>query len=126
MRVKVKQRGNFDNFNRYTASYKRISSRIDIDEYARKGLYLLRDATPTDTGKTASSWYYKIDRDRKGFTINYYNSNVTQGVPVIILLQYGHATMGGYYVEGQDIINPAISKVFSDLVDEINGRIKRG
>ena len=93
MRVRVKQSGDFSNFRRYTASYKRLDSSIDVESYAQRGLSLLKNATPTNSGDTAGSWYYNIVRNKKGFRIDYYNSNVTDGVPVIILLQYGHATL---------------------------------
>lgn len=93
---------------------------IDVEalrKYGEMGVQALREATPKDTGKTANSWYYEIIRKTGSVTLQWKNSNIVDGVPVAIVLQYGHATKTGGYVEGRDYINPALQPVF----DEITG-----
>ena len=78
----------------------------------------LASATPIDSGNTANSWYYKIDRDNSSASITFYNSNIQNGVPIAIILQYGHGTNHGGWVEGRDYINPAIQPVFDKIANE--------
>ena len=86
------------------------------DKYGAKGVNVLSAATPVDTGKTASNWYYRIS----GYTIIWGNSNLTTtGVPIAILLQYGHGTRNGGYVQARDFINPAIKVIFEEIADAI-------
>lgn len=82
------------------------------------GVALLRDATPVDTGETASSWYYKIKNQNGYASITFYNSNVVNYVPIAIILQYGHATRNGGWVEGRDYINPALQITFDSMANE--------
>lgn len=89
-----------------------------LAEYGRRGVEILRSATPKDTGKTADSWYYEIKQDRERTTISWCNSNINEGVVIAAIIQYGHATGDGYYVEGVDYINPAMKPVFDDLANE--------
>ena len=116
--IKVKQKGNFLKTERY---FKRVKKGVNIrslEKYARRGVDALASATPVDTGLTARSWYYKIT-DRNGIvTISFNNSNIQNGVPIAIILQYGHGTRNGGWVEGRDYINPAIRSVFDDLTKE--------
>lgn len=87
------------------------------DQLAQKGLMALMDATPKDTYLTANSWTYdiKIDAD-KNIRISWSNSNTTpDGTPIVILLQYGHGTATGGYVQGQDFINGALKETFSEI-----------
>lgn len=87
-------------------------------KYADMGLIALSKYTPVDTGETAASWYYTIDRTKTGASINFCNTNAPSGVKVAILLQYGHATRNGGWVEGVDYINPALKPVFDKLADD--------
>lgn len=86
----------------------------------------LAAATPLDTGETASSWGYRIRRKKDSVTIEWTNSNVVDGVPIAVILQYGHGTRNGGYVQGRDYINPAIRSVFDQLANdawkEVSGR----
>lgn len=84
-----------------------------------KGIAALASATPIDSGLTASSWEYEIIKDRNGYTLSWYNTNVNDGVQVAILLQYGHGTGTGGYVAGTDYINPAIRPIFDQIADEL-------
>ena len=89
-----------------------------LSRYGARGVDILREATPKDTGKTADSWYYEIKQDRDKTTISWCNRNVNNGVVIAAILQYGHGTGDGYYVEGVDYINPAMKPVFDDLANE--------
>ena len=78
----------------------------------------LASATPVDTGLTASSWYYEIKRQNGIVALNFCNSNVNKGVPIAIILQYGHGTSNGGWVEGRDYINPAIQPIFDRIAKD--------
>ena len=101
---------------------KKISSQKflnKIKEYGEKGVEALSNATPVDTGKTAASWSYKVVTTNNSITITWTNSNVVKGVPIAIILQYGHGTRNGGWVEGRDYINPAIQPIFDEIKNEI-------
>lgn len=86
-----------------------------LDKYGRMGVDALSSATPVDTGLTAASWGYRIERTDTSATIIYYNTNVNKGVNIAIILQMGHGTGTGGYVQGRDYINPAIQPVFDKI-----------
>ena len=88
-------------------------------KYAERGLQALRDATPIDTGTTANSWYYKIENNNGITKISYHNSNIVNGVNIAIILEYGHATKNGGWIQGKKYINPAIQPVFDTIVEEV-------
>ena len=98
---------------RNTAEFK------DIERYAREGVEALAAATPVKTGLTAASWSYRIKRDEKSVTIEFLNSNIQNGVPIAIILFYGHGTKNGGYVQGIDYINPALAPVFERIKENI-------
>ena len=89
-----------------------------LEKYARQGVDALSEATPYRTGVTAGSWYYEIDRGKDYAAINFCNSNVNKHVNIAIILQTGHGTGTGGYVQGRDYINPAIQPIFDRLADE--------
>lgn len=93
--------------------------------YGQIGVNALASATPKDTGKAASSWYYQIDRKRGRYTLSWCNDNIEGGAPVVLLIQYGHGTRNGGYVQGRDFINPAILPVFDKIASEVWERIRR-
>lgn len=88
-----------------------------LDKYGRKGVEALSLATPVDTGKTAASWSYEIHHYSGGCSIIWTNSNVNKGENIAILIQYGHGTRNGGYVQGRDYINPALRPVFDEIAD---------
>ena len=90
----------------------------DLDRFGREGVAALASATPVDSGLTASSWYYEVTYTKTGAKITFYNSNIQNGVPIAIILQYGHGTGTGGWVEGRDYINPAIQPVFDRIADD--------
>lgn len=88
-----------------------------LDTICQEGVNALKKATPMDTGLTASSWSYEIKREKNKIVINWNNSNVQNGIPIAIILQYGHGTRYGGYVQGRDYINPAICPIFDKITD---------
>lgn len=115
--ITFNQKGDFSKLNRY---FERLREKIRIgilDKYGREGVQALASATPVDTGKTANSWSYKIVRENGSASIIFSNSNVNKGVQIAIILQYGHGTGTGGWVEGRDYINPAIQPIFDELAD---------
>lgn len=115
--ISFRQKGNFDNLTEYLIKNKRVLRNIDLDQYGRAGVAALMSATPVDTGLTANSWYYEINRSNGRATISFYNSNIQRGIPIAIILQYGHGTGTGGWVEGRDYINPAIQPIFDKIAD---------
>ena len=114
-----RQKGDFSNLMGFLERAKSVVKLSKLDEYGRRGVDALASATPVDSGKTAQSWSYKIRREKNSVAIEFYNSNMTSdNVPVAILLQYGHATRGGGYVEGIDYINPAIQPLFRQIAED--------
>lgn len=108
-------RGDFSKTVNYLNRAKHAVLFGSLDKYGRQGVTALSSATPVDTGLTASSWFYKIERSDSQITITYCNSNIQNGVPIAIILQYGHGTRNGGWVEGRDYINPAIQPIFDDI-----------
>lgn len=92
--------------------------------YGEKGVEALREATPKDTGKTSESWSYEIEKTSNGYSIHWHNSNRADGLNIALLLQYGHATQHGVYVQGIDYINPALQKVFTEMADALWKEVK--
>lgn len=116
--ISFRHKGDFSKATRYLERLKRASSFGILDKYGKEGVAALASATPVDSGLTASSWYYKIERNATSTTIGFYNSHVNQGVPIAIILQYGHGTGTGGWVQGRDYINPAIQPVFDRIVND--------
>lgn len=108
---------------RKTEKFLKKVSRDDIysslERYAKEGVDALSASTPSDTGKTASSWDYEIKKDKTGITIYWTNSNLVDGIPVAILIQYGHGTRSGDYVQGIDFINPALRPIFEKIAENV-------
>lgn len=89
-----------------------------LDKYGREGVRALSENTPRDTGKTAESWEYTIERTADAVRIIWTNSNTTpEGIPIAVLIQYGHATGNGGYVEGRDFINPTMRPIFDAIAN---------
>lgn len=107
--------GNYNKTKKFLHKSKKVRLDSILNKYGRKGVEVLSDATPKDTGLTASSWSYSISHTPNGATVSWKNSNVNNGVPIAIILQYGHGTRNGGYVQGKDYINPAMRPVFDEL-----------
>lgn len=123
--IKVSMKGNFKNTKSFLDKLhsRRFYDRLDY--YGRKGVEALKAATPVDTGTTRDAWNYKIEVNDKHALIAWDNDNKTSdGVPIVVLLQYGHGTRNGGYIRGKDFINPAISPVFDDIVEMLEREVK--
>lgn len=122
--IAFKQKGNL----KKTRKFLKHCSHLNIDEilekYGQQGVEALKLATPRDTGKTAESWSYEIKKEPEKITIIWRNDNLTDGIPVAVLLQYGHATRNGGYVEGIDYINPAIRPIFERIAARAWGEVR--
>ena len=116
--ITFRQKGDFSKLTRYLERVKDAVKLGNLDKYGREGVAALASATPIESGKTASSWYYEIENSNGSATISFYNSNVNKGVPIAIILQYGHGTGTGGWVQGRDYINPAIQPVFDRIAEE--------
>lgn len=120
--INFTHKGNFNHFENFLAKVVHVKPvvRKILEKYGKLGVDALREATPKDTGKTADSWTYDVVEESNGnLKIVWSNTNVANDwVPVAILLQYGHATRNGGYVQGIDYINPAIQSIFHNLADE--------
>lgn len=117
--ITFRQRGDFSKTTRFLERAKEAVHLGVLDKYGRAGVAALSSATPVDTGRTASSWYYEITHTSDSAAITFKNSNINKGVPIAIILQYGHGTRNGGWVEGRDYINPAIQPIFDQLVEEV-------
>lgn len=116
--ITFRHKGDFSKFTKFLERAKEAVHLGDLDKYGREGVKALASATPIDTGKTANSWYYKIERSGNRIALRFNNSNIQNGVPIAIILQYGHGTGTGGWVEGRDYINPSIQPIFDRLVDD--------
>lgn len=116
--ISFRQKGDFSKLTRFLERAKNLVHLSDLDRYGREGVAALASATPVDTGKTAASWYYDIKIDKESASITFNNSNIQNGVPIAIILQYGHGTRNGGWVEGRDYINPVIQPIFDKIAEE--------
>ena len=112
------QTGNFDKTEAYLARLKQEDLSAVLNKYGEMGVNALSNATPTDSGLTAQSWYYTIVSRRGYYSIRWHNSNVHEGIPIAVLIQYGHGTRNGGYVQGRDYIMPAIRPIFDQIANE--------
>ena len=115
--ISFRQKGDFSNLSSYLERVKEKVKLGDLDKYGRAGVSALASATPVDSGQTANSWYYEIERQNGSVSIVFNNSNVNKGVPIAIILQYGHGTGTGGWVQGRDYINPAIQPIFDEIAN---------
>ena len=117
--IRFSHKGDFSKVTNYLEKAKAAVRLSILDKYGRKGVEALASATPVDSGQTANSWYYEIDHKKGSAAINFYNSNNQNGVLIAIIIQYGHGTGTGGWVEGRDYINPAIQPIFDELTNEV-------
>ena len=110
--------GNFDKTEAYLARLKQEDLSAVLNKYGEMGVNALSNATPVDSGLTAASWYYTIESRRGYYSIRWHNSNVQSGLPIAVLIQYGHGTRNGGYVQGRDYIMPAIQPIFDQIAEE--------
>lgn len=116
--IKIRHKGNFSKTTKFFERVRESVHKGNFDRFGREGVAALASATPVESGETANAWYYQIEIKKNTVRITFCNSNVQNGIPVAILLQYGHATKNGGFVEGRDYINPAIQPIFDKIADE--------
>ena len=123
--VMFRQKGNF----KRTSDFLKHASSLNLDtilnQYGQEGEEALRAATPKDTGTTANNWSYSIHKGTGSITITWSNSNIVDGVPIAVILQYGHGTRNGGYVQGTDYINPAMKPIFDKIAQQAWEEVKR-
>lgn len=124
--ISFRQKGDFSKLSRYLTRVK-TASNVDavLAKYGRQGVAALASATPVDSGVTANSWSYEIVKEKNTISIIFNNSNVQNGVPIAIILQYGHGTGTGGWVQGRDYINPAIQPVFDKILNDVWREVTR-
>ncbi len=117
MKVTMTSSGNFNHIEEFFRKIKKRYYLSKIEKYAKQGVDALASVTPVDTGLTASSWGYEIHESDTGIEIYWTNSNINDGVNIAVILQYGHGTGTGGYVQGRDYINPAIQPYFDQIAE---------
>lgn len=117
--ISFRHKGDFSKTSRFLEKAKNAVRRGVLDKYGQQGVTALASATPVKTGKTAQSWYYKIAVTSGSVSITFHNSNIQNGVPIAIVLHYGHGTRNGGWVQGRDYINPAIQPIFDTMVNDV-------
>ena len=116
--ISFKQKGDFSKLTGFLERVKEAVKLGDLNRYGREGVELLASATTKESGLTANSWYYEITHENGSSSISFHNSNINKGVPIAIILQYGHGTRNGGWVEGIDYINPAIQPLFEKIAQD--------
>ena len=116
--IRFRQQGDFTKLTSFLERAKEAIHLGDLDRYGKAGVAALSSATPVESGETARSWYYEIKHQKGSVTISFCNSNIQNGVPIAIILQYGHGTGTGGWVQGRDYINPAIRPIFEQIAKD--------
>ena len=117
--VIVKQKGDFSKTEKFLNTINKKLYYRNLQKYAEQGVAALASATPIDSGTTANSWNYEIRQTKNSVSIYWTNSNVNKGVPIAVIIQYGHATRNGGYVQGRDYINPAMRPIFDKIAENV-------
>ena len=117
--VIVKQKGDFSKTEKFINSISKKQYYRNLQKYAEQGVAALASATPIDSGTTANSWDYEIRQTKNSVSIYWTNSNVNKGVPIAVIIQYGHGTRNGGYVQGRDYINPAMRPIFDKIAENV-------
>ena len=118
MGIVITHRGSFKNTERMFQHMSRFEISRILNKYGERGVAALSAATPVNTGKTAASWDYVVEKTHSGWSISWKNTNVNNGVNIALILQLGHGTGTGGYVEGIDYINPALAPIFDQMANE--------
>lgn len=116
--INIKQKGNLTRLTRYLIKMENAVKTVNLEKYGQAGVKALKSATPQDTGNTANSWYYEIENTKGNSKIKFCNSNIQNGVSIAVILQYGHGTRNGGWVQGRDYINPAIQPIFDAIAQD--------
>lgn len=122
--IVFRQKGSWTKTRRFLKHCRDADLDSILDRYGQEGVEALARATPKATGKTAASWGYRVTKDENRITISWTNTNIVDGVPIAVILQYGHGTRNGGYVEGTDYINPAMRPIFERIAARAWGEVK--
>lgn len=122
--ISLRSKGNFDKTEKFLKASVNSTRNLKLDKYGKRGVAALSAATPVESGLTASSWEYKIEKTKGKATLKFYNKNIQNGVPIAIILQYGHGTKNGGWVEGRDYINPALRPIFDEMAEAVWKEVK--
>ena len=117
--ISIESSGSFRETETFLAALLKNDVQSQLSKYGREGVAALSQATPKDSGKAASSWSYRVTKTRTGYELSWFNDNIENGAKVVLLIQYGHGTGGGGYVEGRDFINPAMKPIFEKIQREV-------
>lgn len=123
--ISFSHKGDFSRSRKYLANVRKAVKVSDLDRFGKEGVAALASMTPVNTGLTASSWYYEIENGNGTSAIKFCNSNIQNGVPIAIILQYGHGTRNGGWVQGRDYINPAVQPIFDEIVKKAWGEVTK-
>ena len=123
--IGFRQKGDFSKTTKFLTKLKQNVDISTFEKYGKKGVAALASATPVDSGLTANSWYYKIEKTNGSISLLFCNSNIQNGVPIAVILQYGHGTRNGGWIQGRDYINPAIQPIFDQIVKEAWGEVTK-
>lgn len=118
MGITITTKGTWDKTTQYLNRLKSADLSALLNKYGQQGVSALSNATPVDTSETANSWYYEVISRKGYYSIRWHNSHVVEGRPIAILLQYGHGTRTGGFVQGRDYIMPAIRPIFDQIASE--------
>ena len=121
--LKFTQKGNWEKTERFLKTRDRIDPYELLERYGRQGVYALAANTPFDSGETKNSWRYTVEKTRRGYALSWYNTKMAGRTPLVILLQYGHGTRGGTFVQGRDFINPAIRPILDSISEELRKEV---
>ena len=113
--VSVRSKGDFKKTRRFLKNAKNLNPRQILEKYGQQGLEVLQEVTPKDTGRTARSWYYEITNESDCYYLSFYNSNIQNGIRIAVILDLGHGTNNGGYVQGKNYIKPAIRPIFDQI-----------
>lgn len=123
--ITITEKGDFSNTERWLAKLKRQEQYAVLSKYGTLGQNALSNATPVESGLTAASWSFSIVQRPGYYSIRWHNSHVEDGVPIAVILQYGHGTGTGGYVQGRDYIMPAIRPIFDQILAEAMREVNR-
>lgn len=123
--IKIKKKPEFKKTYQYFKKLDAFDPRGILEEFGKRGVSALSNATPLDTGETAQSWSYKVAGNKERYTITWSNNESAGSVPLVVILQYGHATKSGYFLSGRDFINPALRPLYKDLSRRLSKEISK-
>lgn len=123
--IRCRVKGDFKNTYRFLDRIRKLDFESLLEKYGQEGVEALAAATPKRTGKTAASWNYEIVKQNGRISVFWTNDNMNEGVPIAVILEYGHGTGWGSYVQGRHYISPAIQPVFDKIADEVRREVSR-